>query len=1319
MSMVFLKLHSSFLMLGVGGLILKSNLIFPLRYVFIIFLVLFSTGSFATIYYVSSSGDDSSAGTSPTDAWRTLDKVNSFSARPGDQVLFKRGDQWVGTLTVRASGTSGSPVVYGAYGTGEKPKIYNSEVVSGWSVYSGNIYKANFIASKVEQVFLDGTRLVSARYPNKGYFEITTVKGSNKFTSAQIDGSINYSGATAVIRDKEWSISTKAVTESFARVLTLSSAPMYGLGTKKGFVLVDKLEFLDEAGEWYYDDVRNVLYVWIPGNDSPNNHTIRASVRDYAVFIDNKDYITIRDLNLLHSNDDAIYVNKSAYITIDNNHITLPDNRGMTVNSGSSNHISFTNNYVDGANHDGVKIEGTYHNFSDNTIKNIRLFKNFGVGGLGDPMGGRGLSVRGGYCTIRYNHIEDIGYNGIGFFSAPHTTIEHNYIKNTCLTTQDGGGIYCYNTSESDPGCEYSEIRGNIVENVPGNTDGCTGTVRQGCGIYMDDRIHHIVIEGNTVTGASYYGVYLHNNKNVVARGNTLFDNGNAYRATGSFGAGQNSIHGNIILNTSASGSGAKATLGVLKSTESAIVGIDNNKYIDKHRGAPFADTKDYSYKTFRQWQSATGQDRNSTFDGAPLGEGETEQLLYNNTKQAKTINLGNSVYKDIDGNDVSGTVTLQPFTSKILIGANIGAGAGANRAPVLNGQLFEINGGAPAGGFVGMVVGNDPDAGQSLVYSVTGGGGAGLFYIDAATGGIFAKTDIAATENQSVALVVTVRDNAANPLSATATMSINIVAAAVGGKSPDTAAPSILSFSVPGTSDSLGVPVLAFEATDNNAVAGYLITESGTPPLAGDGAWAASPPGSYTFSSAGAHTLYAWAKDGQGNVSGPLTAGVTIVLPGNSMFSEYLFEEGTGAVVLDSEGPNDGAIVNGGTRCSGVTGGGLQLSGVGYVDLGGCFNDVGDQLTLSAWVKPDATASGYQGVVMHGGPLDDTYAVYIHRDYGRVAFKTTGTKASPWLAADNAGSLWDGNWHNITVTYDGREKLIYLDNEVIAKAADSGPVAPGGGHNLLVGAGRDTSPATLLYKGSVDEVRVYGYALTPGQVSDIFNRAWGGAAPAPVYATEVVSICQGDNYLGWAGTGTYQRVLAASSGADSIVTTELTVHPSYFITEEVTVAEGGGYLGWTESGEYRQLLTSSTGCDSIVTIILSVETNRKINIDALELSHSESTPFKQTNTGYELSPQAKNHSLGEDSESIEFNLESNFIIYPNPTTNSYVNIDFTALQDKKATIEIIDINGRIVVNRLVATTSNRIDLNHLSPGLYYIVSRVSQEVNTKKLLVR
>ena len=92
---------------------------------------------------------------------------------------------------------------------------------------------------------------------------------------------------------------------------------------------------------------------------------------------------------------------------------------------------------------------------------------------------------------------------------------------------------------------------------------------------------------------------------------------------------------------------------------------------------------------------------------------------------------------------------------------------------------------------------------------------------------------------------------------------------------------------------------------------------------------------------------------------------------------------------------------------------------------------------------------------------------------------------------------------------------------------------------------------------------------------------------------------------------------------------------------------------------------------------------------------------------------------MGEDSESIEFNLESNFIIYPNPTTNSYVNIDFTALQDKKATIEIIDINGRIVVNRLVATTSNRIDLNHLSPGLYYIVSRVSQEVNTKKLLVR
>jgi hypothetical protein len=57
------------------------------------------------------------------------------------------------------------------------------------------------------------------------------------------------------------------------------------------------------------------------------------------------------------------------------------------------------------------------------------------------------------------------------------------------------------------------------------------------------------------------------------------------------------------------------------------------------------------------------------------------------------------------------------------------------------------------------------------------------------------------------------------------------------------------------------------------------LITESATKPGAGAAGWSATPPASYSFSAAGAKTLFAWAKDAAGNVSNSLSASVTIAL--------------------------------------------------------------------------------------------------------------------------------------------------------------------------------------------------------------------------------------------------------------------------------------------------------------------------------------------------------------------------------------------------------------------------------------------------------
>ena len=73
-----------------------------------------------TTYYVSGSGSDQNAGTSPARAWRTVARVNRAVLRPGDGVLFVGGQTFGdGDLEPSASGTAQDPIVYGSYGHGD------------------------------------------------------------------------------------------------------------------------------------------------------------------------------------------------------------------------------------------------------------------------------------------------------------------------------------------------------------------------------------------------------------------------------------------------------------------------------------------------------------------------------------------------------------------------------------------------------------------------------------------------------------------------------------------------------------------------------------------------------------------------------------------------------------------------------------------------------------------------------------------------------------------------------------------------------------------------------------------------------------------------------------------------------------------------------------------------------------------------------------------------------------------------------------------------------------------------------------------------
>ncbi len=112
---------------------------------------------------------------------------------------------------------------------------------------------------------------------------------------------------------------------------------------------------------------------------------------------------------------------------------------------------------------------------------------------------------------------------------------------------------------------------------------------------------------------------------------------------------------------------------------------------------------------------------------------------------------------------------------------------------------------------------------------------------------------------------------NVSSPRSATTTITLPAA--------PDTTAPTVDTFSIPATSSSLTVPITSFTASDNVGVTGYLVTESSTKPRSDAAGWSSSPLANFSCTSAGAKTLFGWAKDAAGNISNSRSSSTTIDL--------------------------------------------------------------------------------------------------------------------------------------------------------------------------------------------------------------------------------------------------------------------------------------------------------------------------------------------------------------------------------------------------------------------------------------------------------
>jgi len=234
--------------------------------------------------------------------------------------------------------------------------------------------------------------------------------------------------------------------------------------------------------------------------------------------------------------------------------------------------------------------------------------------------------------------------------------------------------------------------------------------------------------------------------------------------------------------------------------------------------------------------------------------------------------------------------------------------------------------------------------------------------------------------------------------------------------------------------------------------------------------------------------------------------------VPG-SLRAYWPLDEGSGQVVHDASGNgNDGQL--GSTPgpdardpawVEGHLGGGLGFDGDDYIAIGDSPTlRTPPTLTVAAYFRGPHSPGDWRYIVSKGslGCRSASYGLYTGRNGGLGFYVSTevGFVVSP-LAGQH---VWDGAWHHAAGSFDGAAVRLFVDGDEIGKGTPTvGDVAYGlPGETAYLGAYRGS--CDLMIKGQLDDVSIWGRALSPPEVSTVAQEGPRAVAPAPVVAPAV-----------------------------------------------------------------------------------------------------------------------------------------------------------------------------------------------------------------------
>jgi len=597
--------------------------------------------------------------------------------------------------------------------------------------HSGNIVKANlasFGVTAVPQLFMNDRRLVPARYPN--YIEpdfnavdpfagsflhvASDTKASTtrfKYVNSEVDPSrwTNLqNGRVNVFPTPNYGNCILGISsiDPAASTVTLATASDYSIVAYDRYYFEHIFEELDAPNEWYWDKARQVLYLY-PEHALTSNDLITIPRVNYTIFLQGAKYVEFRGLRVGEAHEQAFILHYCDSVAIKDCEILNSGSEGVGVWLSKNIRVEDCDIHATGSWGIYVAVDDTWFK---SLINGNCIFTGNTIHETGEILKARGMGMRllSVGTTASWNHIYNVARAGIEI-KGNDNVVEYNYIHGVNRETQDSGSIYGYGGSWVK--------RGNIIRH--NYLQGSGGYGREGStwqspcmtmGIYLDDFASGTHVYGNTITDSYRDAINVHSGRDNIIEKNTIIETENLWNvafkawdrtnptldpmwaqlqdikrsANGWDGAKYFSKYPELSTITEAHPPQDKIMCGNVFRDNIIVwsqpVDIDlyreswldypttiiNNNYVWSG-GNPIIVRVRGVRQSWEYWKSL-GFDCDSKNVAVNNSVPPSDYMLLVNTeKTARTFHLGSQSYRDVEDHLISGSITLQPFESKVL----------------------------------------------------------------------------------------------------------------------------------------------------------------------------------------------------------------------------------------------------------------------------------------------------------------------------------------------------------------------------------------------------------------------------------------------------------------------------------------------------------------------------------------------------------------------------------------------------------------------------------------------------------------------------